>query len=462
RKPHAIMLPYPYQGHINPFARLAVNLAAEGFTVTFVNTRSVDGRISRARGDGGDIFGGARDSGLDIRYATVCDGFPLSFDRVLNHDRFVEGLIHVFPAHVDEFFDNLAGDDPPATCLISDTFYVWGSAIARKHNLVYVSFWTEPALVFSLYYHLELLINNGDFDSSGQNNLKKKKETMIHYIPGVEAINPTDLPSYLQSQTTTVVHRVIFKAFDDVKKADMIICNTVQKLEEETLSALHRKQPTYAVGPIISDVFTASLWSESDCSDWLSAKPKGSVLYVSFGSHAGTTSRNTISEISLGLLMSEVNFIWVIRPDIVGDEDSTSIFPDGFNDCLGERGLIVRWCNQFKVLSDPAIGGFLSHCGWNSVLESIRFKVPIICFPLFTDQFTNRRLVVNDWKVGINLCDRGRVTREEVREKIRFVIGEETSEVLRKSMADVGGIFDEALRLNGSSVQNFKLFIEEL
>lgn len=170
RRPHAIMIPYPYQGHINPFVSLAVKLASHGFTITFVNTQSVHCRISRAQTgtNCADIFAGARDSGLDIRYATVSDGFPIGFDRSLNHDQFVEGLIHVFSTHVDELLGKLSESDPPVTCLIADTFYVWASAIARKYNLVCVSFWTEPALVLSLYYHLDLLKKNGHFGSKGK------------------------------------------------------------------------------------------------------------------------------------------------------------------------------------------------------------------------------------------------------------------------------------------------------
>ena len=172
RKPHAIMIPYPYQGHINPFVHLAIKLASKGFIITFVNTQSVHHQISKAqtgcRRD--DIFAKARQSGLDIHYATVSDGFPLSFDRSLNEDQFVEGLIHVFSAHIDELVGNLVNSEtePPATCLISDTFFVWGSVIARKHNLVHVSFWTEPALVLTLYYHLDLLRQNGHFASPGE------------------------------------------------------------------------------------------------------------------------------------------------------------------------------------------------------------------------------------------------------------------------------------------------------
>ena len=171
RKPHAMMIPYPLQGHVIPFVHLAIKLASHGFTITFVNTDSIHHHISTARqGDAGDIFSEARSSGnLDIRYTTVSDGFPLEFDRSLNHDQFFEGILHVFPAHVDDLITKISrrGDDPPVTCLINDTFYVWSSMICEKHNLVNVSFWTEPALVLNLYYHMHLLISNGHFKSLG-------------------------------------------------------------------------------------------------------------------------------------------------------------------------------------------------------------------------------------------------------------------------------------------------------
>ncbi|KZV26054.1 hypothetical protein F511_13932 [Dorcoceras hygrometricum] len=410
RRPHAIMIPYPYQGHINPFVYLAMKLASHGFTITFLNTQSVHYRISRAqlRANGTDIFTKARESGLDIRYATVSDGFPLSFDRSLNHDQFVEGLLHVFSAHVDELVADLCKSDP----------------------------------------HLQ------------------NRKDMIDYIPGVEAIKPTDLMSYLQAADTgTVVHRVIYRAFEDIKKADIIICNTVQELESQTLSALRKKQPTYAIGPIVSS-FTSqsvstSLWCESDCTQWLNSKPDGSVLYVSFGSHAHTTSRQDIWEIANGLLASGVNFLWVVRPDIVSPDES-DFLPTGFVNAMKGKGLIIQWCSQIKVISHRAIGGFLSHCGWNSVLESIWCGIPLICFPLFTDQFTNRKLVVNDWRIGINLCDRETITREEVAEKIRYLMSRKSSEELRSAVMNVRRTLKKALPSDGSSERNFSLFIEEI
>ncbi|KAA8518730.1 hypothetical protein F0562_016496 [Nyssa sinensis] len=462
QKPHAIMIPYPLQGHVIPFVHLAMKLALKGFTITFVNTQSIHHQISKAQPHitGEDIFAEARKSGLDIRYETVGDGLPLGFDRSLNHDQFMECILHVFSAHVDELVGKTVLSDPPITCLIADTFYVWPSMIAKKYNLVNVSFWTEPALVLTLYYHLGLLRKHGHFASNDN------REDTIDYIPGVRAIEPRDLMSYLQAtDTLTVVHRIIYKAFEDVKKADIIVCNTVQELESKTISALHQKQPTYAIGPIFPTGFTksivaTSMWSESDCTQWLNTKSHGSVLYISFGSYAHT-SKHDIVEIANGLLFSGVNFIWVLRPDIVSS-DETDFLPIGFEDNIKDRGLIVPWCCQIMVISHPAIGGFLTHCGWNSILESIWCNVPLICFPLLTDQFTNRKLVVDDWRIGLNLCDKKSITRQEVAEKINHLMKGKISDELRNEIKKVRKTLENAMETDGSSERNFNQFIKDV
>lgn len=272
--------------------------------------------------------------------------------------------------------------------------------------------------------------------------------------------------SYLQANDiTTVVHQIIYKAFEDAKKADIIICNTVQELETKTISALHKKQPIYAIGPIFPHgstkrIVATSLWSESDCTQWLDTKPSGSVLYVSFGSYA-RTSKHVIMEIAHGLLLSKVSFVWVLRPDIVSSDD-TDFLPVGFEERVKDRGFIVPWCHQIDVLSHSAIGGFLTHCGWNSILESIWCSVPLICFPLLTDQFTNRKLVVDDWKIGINLCDEEPIAMYEISRNINRLMSGKTSDELRNEIKKVRQTLKKALAKDGSSERNYHQFIKDV
>ncbi|XP_042495280.1 UDP-glycosyltransferase 86A1-like [Macadamia integrifolia] len=469
QKPHAIFVTYPLQGHVIPSVNLAIKLASKGFTITFINTDAIHHKTSKARLDSGggggsggghddDIFAGARKAGLDIRYRTVTDGLPVEFDRSVNHDQFMASLLHVFSAHVEVLVRKIIKCEPPVTCLIADTFFVWPSMIAKKFGLLYVSFWTEPALIFTLYYHIHLLRANSHFAC------QDKREDTIDYIPGVSSIEPTDLTSYLQdTDTTTVCHQIIYKCFEDARGADFVLCNTVQELEPNTISALQVEMPFYAVGPIFptKSLVATSLWSESDCTQWLNTKPHGSVLYVSFGSYANL-SRHEIMEIAKGLHLSKVNILWVVRPDIVVPEEGDPL-PDGYREDMGERGLIVQWCRQLEVLKHPAVGGFLTHCGWNSILETIWCGVPMLCYPLYTDQFTNRKLVAGDWMVGLDLCQsRNRVTKDEVAKKINLLMSGKDGEKCREEIKSVRKAFENATAADGSSSRNLDQFIVDL
>ncbi|XP_037483673.1 UDP-glycosyltransferase 86A1-like isoform X2 [Triticum dicoccoides] len=460
-KPHAVVIPYPLQGHVIPAAHLALRLAARGFTVTFVNTESVHQQAARALGvdrRGCDIFAGARGS-EDVRYELVSDGFPLGFDRSLNHDQYMEGVLHVLPAHVEELLRRVVLD-PASTCLVADTFFVWPATLARALGVPYVSFWTEPALIFALYYHMDLLAEHGHF------KCKEPRKDTITYIPGVPAIEPHELMSYLQeTDTTSVVHRIIFKAFDEARGADYVLCNTVEELEPSTIAALRVEKPFYAVGPIFPAGFArstvaTSMWAESDCSHWLDEQPPGSVLYISFGSYAHVTKQE-LHEIAGGVLASGTRFLWVMRPDIVSSDDPNPL-PEGFVAASAGRGLVVPWCCQVEVLSHTALGGFLTHCGWNSVLESVWAGVPMLCFPLLTDQFTNRRLVVREWRVGMPIGDRGAVFADEVRARIEGIMSGKEGEELREAVKNVRATLEAATTHGGSSQQSFDEFVDEL
>lgn len=260
-------------------------------------------------------------------------------------------------------------------------------------------------------------------------------------------------------------HQIISNAFEDTKNADFVLCNTVQELETETISALQKKMSWFAVGPIFSSGFTdrivsTSMWSESDCGPWLGEKPNDSVLYVSFGSYAHLTKKE-LEEIAQGLSLSKVSFIWVLRPDIVSTEVPNPL-PDGFREEVAGRGMIVPWCCQKEVLAHPAIGGFLTHCGWNSVLESMWCEVPMLCYPLYTDQFTNRKLVVDDWRIGINLSNQKIVTKEEVSKNVNHLMGEKSGEAYRNSVKEVKRTMENGLKPGGSSTNNMDQFIKDL
>uniref|UniRef100_A0A803LPT3 Glycosyltransferase n=1 Tax=Chenopodium quinoa TaxID=63459 RepID=A0A803LPT3_CHEQI len=423
KKLHAILVTLPQQGHVNPFVQLAIKLASKGISVTFINTNHIHHKItlSNATADD-DIFAEARrqsTTDLDIEYMTITDGLPLEFDRSLHHDQWVGATTHCFPAHLEVAVTKILESRPPSTticCLIADSYFVWASKLAHKFGLFHVSFWTESAMVLDIYFNRHLLLENGHIGPGSSS-----RTDTITYMPGISSLKRTDLTSYLQEEDLTTFHpQYNLASLDDTRKAHFILGNTVQELEVQTISAIQPQVPFYAIGPLFAPGFTkspvsTSLWAESDCTLWLDSKPPGSVLYVSFGSYAHI-NKEELEEIANGIKLSGVNFLWVIRPDMVSS-DVPDPLPVGFRDEVRDRGLIVTWTCQKAVLAHRSVGGFLTHGGWNSTLESIWCEVPLLCFPLLTDQFTNRKLIVDDWKIGCNLCEEKPVKREEVLQK---------------------------------------------
>ena len=150
KKPHAIFIPYPLQGHLIPSVRLAIKLASKGFTITFINTHSIHHQTSKAQPETGpDIFATVRESGLDIRYTTVLMGSLLgSTGHWAMTSSWLPCCMCLSPCREG------GGPNSMVHCLIADTFFVWPSRIAKKFGLLYVSYWTEPALVFALYLSL--------------------------------------------------------------------------------------------------------------------------------------------------------------------------------------------------------------------------------------------------------------------------------------------------------------------
>uniref|UniRef100_A0A0D9WX52 UDP-glycosyltransferases domain-containing protein n=1 Tax=Leersia perrieri TaxID=77586 RepID=A0A0D9WX52_9ORYZ len=212
--------------------------------------------------------------------------------------------------------------------------------------------------------------------------------------------------------------------------ASGVVVNTFDAIEVSELRKIEAElsQPTFAVGPLHKLIPAAaaaddtSLYaSDPDCLAWLDAHPPRSVLYVSLGSVA-CVDRVVFDEMAWGLAGSGVSFLWVVRPGSIRDAtDGTPPLPVGLD---MSRGKVVTWAPQRDVLAHPATGGFWTHCGWNSTLESVCEGVPMLAQPCFADQTVNARYMTHQWGVGLELgevFDRARVA-EAVR---KLMDGEE-------------------------------------
>ena len=163
-------------------------------------------------------------------------------------------------------------------------------------------------------------------------------------------------------------------------------------------------------------------------------------------------------EFAWGLANSNHYFLWIVRPDVVMGGDSLEL-PDGFLEETKERGLLASWCPQQKVLDHPSVGAFLSHCGWNSIIESVCAGVPLICWPFFADQQTNCRYACTTWDIGMEVNHD--VKREEVAELVREMMEGEKGKKLRENALVWKKKAEEATDVGGMSYNNFGRFIKD-
>lgn len=195
---------------------------------------------------------------------------------------------------------------------------------------------------------------------------------------------------------------------------------------------------------------------------WLDEKLQlGSpVLYVAFGSQA-EISMEQMEEIKIGLERSEVKFLWVVR-------GNKSRFDDGFEERVKGKGVLVReWVDQREILEHESVRGFVSHCGWNSVLESICAAVPIVAWPLMAEQPMNAKFVVEEMEIGLRVetCDgslNGFVKSEELEKRVRELMEGEKGKEMRKKVKEIGDAAKKAVEDGGSSWQSMNELIEEL
>lgn len=210
----------------------------------------------------------------------------------------------------------------------------------------------------------------------------------MELVPGFHSIRFKDLPAFDFKNEDSLLE--LTATVRNTGTSSAIIWNSMDCLEQPSLAQFQQQcqVPNFSIGPMqkMAPASSSSLWEEDHSSiTWLDKQTKNSVIYVSFGSVV-IMEEKEVAEIGWGLANSKQPFLWVLRPGSVnGSNSADDLLSDDFKETVGERGCIVKWAPQEQVLGNHAVGGFLSHCSWNSTLESrSEGGVPMICRPSFT------------------------------------------------------------------------------
>ncbi|CAI9097905.1 OLC1v1034424C1 [Oldenlandia corymbosa var. corymbosa] len=212
---------------------------------------------------------------------------------------------------------------------------------------------------------------------------------------------------------------------------------------------------------------------ENYCLKWLDSKEPRSVIYTCFGSLCRLTPTQ-LKEIGRGLEASNRPFIWIIRDSDYSREVDKWLKEDKYEERI--KGIVIKgWAPQVLILSHSAIGGFLTHCGWNSTMEGICAGVPMITWPMFAEQFYNEKFVVNVLRIGVRVgVKEGMKFGEEENkdylvkgEKIAAAVNElmddgEEGEAIRKTARELSEKAKRAIEEGGSSYVNTTLLIQDV
>ncbi|KAJ0984963.1 hypothetical protein J5N97_003319 [Dioscorea zingiberensis] len=448
-KDHVVMFPFMAKGHTIPLLHLASFLSTHHHLhVTILTTAGNAPSLRRHLPSSVNLYL------LPFPSSPLLPAGVESTDLLPSFSLFPAFMsaTSLLRPHFHHFLHSLQLSNSLPLCLISDFFLPWTLPSCQHFNVPRLTF--HGMSTFSMFITKYIITNTNKVDFK-MNPLS---------IPGMSdsnlKVSLADLPDEVQHITDLDIPSTQFTLAaaeaDDHSWGSII--NSFTDLEADYS---HRFQSLFPAGVRAWLIGPLSLLNNNDktdedddddeCLRWLNGKPKGSVVYVSFGTQAHV-EREQLEEVAHGLEMAGWDYLWVVR--------DVSFRPP---EAAGKKGKIIAWASQSAVLQHEAVGGFVSHCGWNSALESVAAGKPLLAWPMIAEQRLNAKFLVEELRVGIRIDnaagENGVVRREVVEKGVREMMGDGE---MREKVEMFGRMAKTAVRDGGSSSQILTELIEEL
>ncbi|KAL6001712.1 hypothetical protein ACLOJK_007453 [Asimina triloba] len=394
-----------------------------------------------------------------------------TLESALSHDDVVG-----FISSMDMFREPLAHlvEQHRPDCIVSDVFFTWTCEVTTRFGI--------PRLVFDGSSYLTLCLAEVLERRRPHDGVASDSEPFV--VPGLPhpiQLTRSQVPDYLKD------HKGFFGLWERVRETNLksfgYVMNSFDELERYFVEhyRAEKGRKAWAVGPLSLYNRSAADMAErgrkasidpDECSRWLDAKQPGSVVYVCLGSMC-RLSAGQLLEIAAALEASGTAFLWV-----VGDSNSRlpeqEWLPEELEKRAEGKGIIIRgWAPQVLILSHPAVGVFVTHCGWNSVLEGVSAGVAMVTWPIYAEQFYNEKLVTQVLGTGVPVGsvvwtswenrDRPVIGREKIRKAIGMMMdGGDESERMKKRAKEMGEMALRAVEVGGSSYSNMRDLIKQL
>lgn len=434
--PHVAVLAFPFSTHAAPLLAVIRRLAAAAPTVqfSFFNTAKSNG----------SIFSGSEPS--NIKAYDVADGVPHNYVFLGKHQEDIELFLKAAP----ENFRKGLGEAVKETgrgvsCLVADGFFWFSAEMAAELGVAWVPFWTAGPNSLTTHVYTDLIR-----ETVGVGGIIGREDETLSFIPGMSKIRIRDLPEgiifgNLNSPFSCMLHRM----GQTLPEAEAVFINCFQELDLTLTDNLKSKFKKFLnIGPFNMIMPPPPIPDKTGCLSWLDKQKPESVAYISFGT-VTSPPPNELIAIAEALIESGFSFLWALRDDL------KARLPNEFTEKIRENGKLVSWTPQVEVLGHSSVGVFVTHCGWNSLLESIAGGVPMICRPFFGDQRLNGRMIEDVWKIGA-IVNGGIFTKDGIMSNLNKILVNEEGKEMRKRIRDLKEHAEKAVGGKGSSTENFR------
>jgi anthocyanidin 3-O-glucosyltransferase len=466
--PHVAVLAFPFGCHPWPLLNLACKLAC-----TTPHVRFSFFNISKSNLK---LFSTSQKADLpdNLKAYDVADGVPEG--HVFTNP--IEELDLFIKATPDSFVKAMnmvvAETGKNITCLLADSFLVFASEMAKNMHVKWVSFWVSAPYFLSAHIYTDLIhkayanicgINGAVVGLGGIKPIDKT----LDVIPGLSVMRFCDLSNEIlqgdkvlqgdDPNSSSLFSHSLYRLSEVLPKASAIVMNSFQELNSSivTNDLKSKFQALLYVGFLTLTLppppLPPSHLDATGCLPWLDQQKPKSVAYISFGTLADV-SPNEFVALAEALEASGVPFLWSLR------DNFKQILPNGFVQRTSMKGKIVPWTPQSQVLSHSAVGVYVTHCGYNSVFESIVGEVPMICRPILGDNKMNGRMVEEVWEIGVRV-EGGVFTKNGMLKSLKLVLGiHEGGRRMREKIRDLKEIVIKASGPNGIASKDFKTLVE--
>jgi len=474
---HVVFYPFPSPGHMNPMIDTARLFAKHGVNVTIITTHANASRFQKSIDS--DISLGYSIKTQLIQFPSAQVGLPDGIENMKDGTSYeincrISLGLSMLRDPIEALLQALQPD-----CIVTDMMHPWTVDVAAKLGIPRIHYYVSSYFA-NCATHLIMKHRPQD------NLVSDTQKFTIPCFPHTIEMTPLQLPVWIRTKNP---HSYYFEEiFESQKRSYGTLYNSFHELESdyEKLNNTTVGIKLWSVGPVSSWAnkddekkgnrgHTEELGKELEWLNWLNSKQNESVLYVSFGSLTRLDNAQIV-EIAHGLENSGHNFIWVLKKKERDESENT--FLQDFEERMKkrEKGYIIwNWAPQLLILDHPATGGIVTHCGWNSVLESLNSGLPMITWPMFGDQFYVEKLLVDVLKIGVSVGAKENkvwtrtssenvvVKREEIAKAVEILMGSgQDSKEMRMRAKKLSDAAKRSIEEGGHSYTNLIQLIDEL